>query len=81
MTDATNLERAAWGLAILAFVPALMAMSGFIVAGAIAVGIIGLFYGGRRGLRIYEQQNVGKKAGRLDMNSTLTSDDRNWGRK
>lgn len=78
----TNFERVAWGLAILAFVPALSVMSGFIVAGAIAVGILTLFYGGRYGFRLYEQQNVGKKAGRWDVNSRLNGgDSENWGRK
>ncbi len=79
----SNFERVAWGLALLAFLPALSVMSGFIVAAAIAAGILTLFYGGRAGFRIYEQQNVGKKAGRLDVNSTLNGgkDGRDWGRK
>lgn len=78
----TNFERVAWGLAFLAFVPALSVMSGFIVAGAIAFGILTLFYGSRYGFRLYESQNVGKKAGRWDVNSRLNGgDSENWGRK
>ncbi len=67
----SNFERVAWGLALLAFLPALTVMSGFLVAAAIAAGILTLFYGGRYTFRIYEQQNVGKKAGNWDMNSKL----------
>lgn len=79
---ASNFERAAWALALLAFLPALTVMSGFVVAAAIAAGILSLFYGGRYASRIYEQQNVGAKTGRFDLNSTLnSSDDRDWGRE
>lgn len=79
----TNFERIAWALAILAFAPALMVMSGFLVAFAIAAGILTLFYGTRYGFRVYEQQNVGAKSGRFDLNSTLNGgkDDKDWGRK
>jgi hypothetical protein len=79
----SNFERIAWGIALLAFAPALWVMSGFAVAAAIAFGVLGLFYGGRYGVRIYEQQNVGKKAGRLDINSRLNGGKggKNWGRK
>jgi len=79
----SNFERVAWGLAVLAFIPALTVMSGFLVAAAIAGAILFLFYGGRYGFRLYEQQNVGKKAGRLDVNSTLRGgkDGKDWGRK
>lgn len=77
----TNFERAAWALAILAFLPALSVMGGFVVAAAIAFAILGTFYGGRYATRIYEQQNVGKRAGRFDMNSQLNSaDDSKWRR-
>jgi hypothetical protein len=79
---ASNFERAAWALALLAFAPALVVMSGFAVAFVIAAGILSLFYGGRYATRIYEQQNVGAKTSRFDLNSTLNStDDRDWGRK
>lgn len=79
---ATNFERLAWGAALLAFLPALTVMGGFVVAAAVAFGILSLFYGGRYGFRLYEQQNVGKKSGRFDLNSTLSgSDDTDWGRK
>lgn len=79
----TNFERLAWGLAILAFLPALTVMSGFLVAAALAGGILTLFYGGRYTFRVYEQQNVGKKSGQFDLNSTLNAggDDNDWGRK
>jgi len=79
----SNFERVAWGLALLAFLPALTVMSGFLVAAAIAAGILTLFYGGRYTFRIYEQQNVGKKAGNWDMNSKLNGgkDGKDWGRK
>lgn len=79
----SNFERAAWALALLAFVPALTVMSGFVVAAALAGGILSLFYGGRYGFRLYEQQNVGKKAGRFDLNSTLNGkqDGKDWGRE
>ncbi len=78
----SNFERVAWALAVLAFLPALAVMSGFLVAAAIAIGILGLFYGSRYGLRLYEQQNVGKKSGRFDLNSTLNGkrDGKDWGR-
>ncbi len=58
-------------------------MSGFLVAAAIAAGILTLFYGAGYTFRIYEQQNVGKKAGRFDMNSKLNGgkDGKDWGRK
>lgn len=79
---ATNFERIAWGAAFLAFLPALAVMGGFVVAAAVAAGILSLFYGGRYTFRIYEQQNVGKKSGRFDLNSTLNGKDRDdWGRK
>jgi len=79
----SNFERVAWALAFLAFIPALTVMSGFLVAAAIAGAILFLFYGSRYGFRLYEQQNVGKKAGRLDVNSTLRGgeDGNDWGRK
>jgi hypothetical protein len=79
----SNFERIAWALAALAFLPALTVMSGFLVAAAIAVGILTLFYGTRYGFRVYEQQNLGKKAGRFDVNSTLNGGDdgKDWGRK
>lgn len=78
----SKLETAAWIIAIVAFIPAFIVMGGFIVAGAIAVVAVGGYYGGRYSLRLYEQQNVGKKAGRFDLNSTLNGkdDDRDWGR-
>lgn len=76
-----NAETVVWGLAALAFLPALTVMSGFLMAAALALGLLTLFYGGRYGLRLYEQQNVGKKAGRLDTNRMLNSDSSNWGRK
>lgn len=80
---ASNFERIAWLLAALAFLPALTVMSGFIVAALLAGSILTLFYGGRYGLTIWEQQNVGKKAGRFDVKSTLNGgkDGRDWGRK
>lgn len=79
----SNFERVAWGIALLAFLPALSVMSGFVVAAAIAAGILTLFYGTRYGFRLYEQQNVGRKAGRFDVNSALNGgkDDKDWGRK
>ncbi|WP_324662411.1 hypothetical protein [Haloarcula sediminis] len=76
----SNFERAVWVLAVLAFAPAIAAMSGFLVAGVLAVGIISVFYGGRYASRIYENQNVGKKS-YADLNSALSrSDDDDWGR-
>lgn len=76
----SNFERIAWALAILAFIPALSVMSGFLVAFAIAAGILTLFYGSRYGFRLYEQQNVGKKAGFRNLNNTIDQG-RDWGRK
>lgn len=70
----STFDKIAWGLAVLVTIPALIAMSGFIVAGALALGILGLLYGGRYGLRVYEQQNVGKRsAGSPDVNKILQS--------
>lgn len=78
----SKFETVAWIIAVVAFIPAFIVMGGFVVAGAMAVAVLGGYYGGRYGLRLYEQQNVGKKAGRFDLNSTLNGkdDDRDWGR-
>lgn len=78
----SNFEKVAWALAFLAFLPALTVMSGFVVAAALALGILTVFYGGRYTFRIYEQQNVGKKSGRFDVNSTLRGgkDGKDWRR-
>lgn len=76
-----NLEKAAWILAVLVFLPALLAMGGFVVAAVLAVAVLGTFYGGRYGLRVYEQRQIGKEAGVTDLNRTLSgSDDKRWRR-
>lgn len=74
-------ETVVWIIAALAFLPALAVMGGFAVAGVIAFAVLSAFYGGRYGLRIYEQQNMGKKAGRLDLNGAIGGKDGDdWGR-
>lgn len=77
-----NFETVVWGLAVLMFVPALVATGGFLVAFLLAFAILSTYYGGRYGLRIYEQQNVGRKADRFDLNSMVAGDDDDsWGRE
>lgn len=77
-----SFETVVWILAGIMFLPALAAAGGFFVAGAAAFIVLSVYYGGRYGLRVYEQQNVGKRAGRFDLNSTLQgTDDEDWGRE
>lgn len=79
MTDAEHL---AWGIALIVLAPALIAGAGFILAIAAAGAILLAFYGGRYGMRIYEQRNVGAKS-RQDLNQLVsgTDDDNRWRRK
>lgn len=77
-----SFEKVVWILAGIMFLPALAAAGGFIVAAVAAFLILSGYYATRYGLRVYEQQNVGKRAGRFDLNSTLQgSDDEDWGRE
>jgi len=48
-------------LVVLAFLPALLAGGGFIVAAVLAVLIVSGMYGGRWGLELVKQRHVGAK--------------------
>ena len=69
----TTTERIVWGIAAIVLLPALLAGGGFIIAIGAAVFVIGGYYGGRYGARVYEQRNIGAK-GQRDLNQIIGGD-------
>ncbi len=72
----TTAERITWALSAAVFLPALIVGGGFFIAIGGAMLILLGHYGGRYGLRIYEQRNLGAKGSR-DFNQIISggSDD------
>lgn len=80
-----TLAKVAVGIAALFFLPALIAGGGFIVAAGLAIGTLVALLGGREGLEIIKNRELGAKAGqrRAEARDMVTGNpnDDEWGRK
>ncbi|MFC4553547.1 MULTISPECIES: hypothetical protein [Halorussus] len=78
-------DKIVFGLAAVAFLPAVLAGGGFIIAFVLAVSVVVGAYGGREGLDLLKKQHIGSKAGarRRDVQDAISGDstDDTWGRE